>query len=67
MTMLTHIRGPLERAAYAPARADSVARDARIAMIRRVCWSALMILLAFGALTGIVALKTAVYFWRYHY
>jgi hypothetical protein len=67
MTMLTHIRGPRERAVYSPARTNTVAADARIAMIQRVCWSALMILLAGGTLTGIVALKASVYFWRYHY
>jgi hypothetical protein len=69
MTMLTHIHTPRERAAYSLARPDTIASGAtraRIAAIKRACWSAVMILLAGGALTGIVALKASVYFRRYH-
>lgn len=70
MSTLTHNGGLQERSAYAPARQDTAGAEAtaaRIAMIKRACRRALVILLAAAALTGIVALKTAAYFWRFHY
>jgi hypothetical protein len=36
-------------------------------MIRQFCRIGLTILLAGGALAGIIALKTMVYFWRFNY
>jgi hypothetical protein len=38
-----------------------------LAMIRQFCRIGLTVLLAGGALAGIIALKTMVYFWRYNY
>jgi hypothetical protein len=50
------------------AAADPAARRAaHLAMIRQFCRIGLTILLAGGALAGIIALKTVVYFWRYNY
>jgi Zn-dependent protease len=83
MTMTTHTRGPLQRTPSATARptpfkthaaaADLIAADlaarraAHLAMIGQFCRIGLTILLAGGALAGIIALKTMVYFWRYNY
>jgi hypothetical protein len=51
-----------------PTAADLPARRAaHLAMIRQFCRIGLTILLAGGALAGIIALKTVVYFWRYNY
>jgi hypothetical protein len=67
MTMLTHAGGP-----FKPARHSSSARDAagtgpanaRMAMIKRVCVGALTVLIAAGALTGIIVLRTTIYLSR---
>jgi hypothetical protein len=83
MTMTTHTSGPLQRTPSATARptpfethavaadlpaADPAARRAaHLAMIRQFCRIGLTVLLAGGALAGIIALKTMVYFWRYNY
>jgi hypothetical protein len=78
MTMLTHHRGSSQRtpspsASQAPFEARAAATDlaarraAHLATIRQVCRIGLTILLAGGALAGIIALKTLVYFWRYNY
>jgi len=78
MTMLTHPRGPLPRIpspsarptplVAQPAAADRAARRAaRLATIGQFCRVGLTILLAGGALAGIIALKTMVYFWRFNY
>jgi len=59
--------------AAGPTAADLTAADlaarraAHLAMIRQFCRIGLTILLAGGALAGIIALKTVVYFWRYNY
>jgi hypothetical protein len=42
------------------------APTARLAMIKRFCISALPVLAAVGALTAIIALKAAIYYWRFH-
>jgi hypothetical protein len=39
---------------------------ARLAAVKRFCMCALAALLAGGALAGVIALKTAAYFWRLH-
>ena len=60
MTMLMHTRGPFERAPNSSERQDAAgadAADARLATIKRFGIYALTLLLAGGALTGIVALK----------
>ena len=83
MTMTTHASGPLQRtpsplASQAAFEAHAAAADltetdlaarraARLAMIGQFCRVGLTILLAGGALAGIIALKTVVYFWRYNY
>ena len=78
MTMTTHTSGRLQRTPSPSARptsfeARAVAEDlaarraAHLAMIRRFCRIGLTILLAGGALAGIIALKTVVYFLRYNY
>jgi len=78
MTMTTHTSRPLQRTPSPSARPTSVEaqaaaadlaarRAAHLAMIRQFCWIGLTILLAGGALAGIIALKTMVYFWRFNY
>jgi hypothetical protein len=62
MTMLTHTRGPFERARYS--RRDTVGAGtakAHLAMIKRFCLGALTILLAGTAVAAIMALKIAIY------
>ena len=65
MTMLMHTRGRFERAPNSPERQDAAGADAaeaRLAMIKRFGMCALTLLLAGGALTGIVALRTIAVF-----
>ena len=65
MTMLMHTRGPFERAPSSLERQDAAGADraeARLAMIKRFGICALTLLLAGGALTGIVALRTIAVF-----
>jgi hypothetical protein len=67
MTMLTHTGGR-----FKPARCSSGGRDiaatgpanARMAMIKRFCLCALTVLVAGGALAGIIALKAAIFLSR---
>ncbi len=64
MTMLTHTRGPFERAPYSSGARDTVgagAAKAHLAMIKRFCISAVTILAAGCAVTAIMALKIAIY------
>ena len=78
MTMTTHTSRPLQRTPSPSTRPTSVEaqaaaadlaarRAAHLAMIRQFCRVGLTILLAGGALAGIIALKTMVYFWRFNY
>ena len=65
MTMLMHTRGPFERTPNSSERQDATGADAaeaRLAMIKRFGMCALTLLLAGGALTGIVALRTIAVF-----
>ena len=65
MTMLMHTRGPFERAPNSTERQDATGTDAaeaRLAMIKQFGMCALTLLLAGGALTGIVALRTIAVF-----
>ncbi len=68
MTMLMHTHGSLEQAPSSMRRRTfGVAISAtRLAAIKRLCIGALTVLAAFGAITAIVALKAAVYYWRFH-
>ena len=65
MTMLTHARGSFQRPTFSSERQDAAGADAaeaRLAKIKRFGICALTLLLAGGALTGIVALRTIAVF-----
>jgi hypothetical protein len=69
MTMLMHTRDPIERVPSPITRRNNDiagAAAARRAMIKRFCISALTVLAAVGALTAVIALKAAIYYWRFH-
>ena len=68
MTMLTHTRGPFERARYSsgsqsPIRAGSAA--AHLATIKRFCIGAVTIVVTGMAIAAIMALKIAIYLPRF--
>lgn len=68
MTMLTHTRGPFERAPYAPGSGGLVGAGsaaAHLAMIKRFCWCAVSILAAGAAVAAIMALRVAIYLPRF--
>lgn len=77
MTLLPHFSDPLHASgrslrAYchaegAGAPAHPGAAEARLAAIRRLLGAAFAILLAAGALAGIIALKTAIYLSHLNY
>lgn len=70
MTTLTHHREFQASSSNSSERRDPVrtgTANAHMAMIKRFCVSALLALLAGGAVAGIMALKGAAYFWRFHY
>lgn len=77
MTLLSHFSNPLHASgpssrAYrhadgASAPAHPGAADARLAAIRRSLGVACALLLAAGALTGIIALKAAIYLSYFNY
>ena len=69
MAMLTHARGPFKPAPHSSGRRDTsgTGADAHLAMIKRFCVFVLMILMGGGAVAGVIALRTAAYFWRFHY
>jgi hypothetical protein len=64
MTMLMHTRGP----SYSSRRRTTITRasaGARMAAIRQFCLCAVAVLVGGAAVAGIIALKTAAYFWRF--
>jgi hypothetical protein len=66
MTMLAHgFDGPVD----ATKKRDRVKGTAKahLPAVKRFCLCALAILSAGGLLTGAIALKTAIYFWRHHF
>ena len=69
MTMLTHPGNAFKPASYRSGRPDTVDTTtiADFAMLKRLCLRALGLLLAFGAVAGIVALKSAVFLSRINY
>jgi hypothetical protein len=70
MTMLMQTRDPLERAPSSTQRRDTIkegAAQARLAMIKRFCISALVAVAAGGAVAAIVALKAAIHLSRFDY
>ena len=70
MTMLTHSNGPFEPASYSsPVRSTTATGTgkAHLALIKRFCMGAVAMLAIGGAATAVVALRAALYFWRYHF
>jgi hypothetical protein len=68
MTILTHTGARFKPAAQSSGRRDTAgAANAHLAVIRRFGMCALAVLLAGGAAAGVIALKTAIFFLRYHY
>lgn len=69
MTMLTHTGSPFKAAPHTLGKRDTVdaGANAHLATIKRFCICTLAALLAGSAVAGIIALRTAVYFWRLHY
>jgi hypothetical protein len=68
MTMLMHARDPSERAPCSPKAwdtAEAPPAKARLATLKRFCIGALTVLAAGAALAAIVALKAAIYYWRF--
>jgi hypothetical protein len=64
MTMLTHTRGPFERARYSSGSRSSAEVDraaAHLATIKRFLFCAVAILAAGNAVAAIMALKIAIY------
>jgi hypothetical protein len=69
MTMLMHTHGPFERVPATMPKANTAKADAadlRLAAIKRFCFGALAVLGATGALAAVIALKAAIYYWRFH-
>lgn len=70
MTMLTHTGNRLKPASYSSGRratAGATPVGAHLAVFKRFCVCAVAVLLAGGAVAGIIAVKTAAYFWRFPY
>jgi hypothetical protein len=65
MAMLTHDLERTFRPSEAQQRVRAGTASAHLAMIKRFCLCALTILLAGGTLAAAIALKTAIYFWRF--
>jgi hypothetical protein len=69
MTMLMHTGGsfkPAPRPSLQRQPISAGSAQMRLSIIRRFGVGALKVLAASGALTAIVALKAAIYFWRFH-
>jgi hypothetical protein len=69
ITMPTHIRGPFKPAPYPSGGRDwaGAGADAHQAMIKRFHLWVFAILLAGSATVGLIALRTAIFVWRFHY
>jgi hypothetical protein len=65
MTMLMHTRGTPHSSGHRDT-IESGTAGARLAAVKRFCMCAVAALLGGGAIAGIIALKTAAYFWRLH-
>jgi hypothetical protein len=65
MTMLTHPRS--EPASYLPGRRESANTTADLAVMKRISLRAVGVLLAGGAVAGIIALKAAIFLSRINY
>jgi hypothetical protein len=70
MTMLMHPGSRFKPASHASRRRDVVGlppADAQLAAIKRFFLCVLAALLAGGAVAGVIAIRTAAYFWRFPY
>jgi hypothetical protein len=69
MSMLANIRGRFESTPYSSGRHDTARADTdvQLAMIKRLYRWAFAILLAGGGAVGLIALRTAIFVWRFHY
>ena len=65
MAMLTHGFERPFRPSDAQQSATPGMAGAHLTTIKRACLFLLTVLLAGGALAAVIALKTAIYFWRY--
>jgi hypothetical protein len=69
MTMLLHTHSPFERVPASMPKANAANAEVaamRMAAMKRFFIGALTVLAAFGALTAVIALKAAIYYWRFH-
>jgi hypothetical protein len=70
MTMLIHTRDRFEPGSFAATSRNGIEADAAAAArrekIKLFCIRALSVLAALGALTAVIALKAAIYYWRFH-
>jgi hypothetical protein len=57
---------PFESAPYTSERRVPIRANTHTATIKHFCLCALMALIAVGTVGGLIALKTAAYFWRFH-
>jgi hypothetical protein len=65
MTMLTHTGGPFKPARYSQGRrsvAGTATANAHLPMTKRFWMGAVTVLIAGGAVAGVIALKAAFYF-----
>ena len=70
MSMLMHTSGPFKPARHSSQQPDRVAvrpAAAYLSLIKRFCRGALTVLAAGATLAAVIALKTALFFWVYHY
>jgi hypothetical protein len=65
MTMLTHPRS--EPASYLPGRRESADTTANLATLKQFSLRAVGVLLAGGAVAGVIALKAAIFLSRINY
>ena len=65
MAMLTHDLNRPFHPTEKQLQIRSVTAIAHLVMIKRVCFGVLTVLLAGGALAAVIALKTAIFFWRF--
>lgn len=65
MTMLTHPRS--EPASYLPERRKSANKTVDLAVLKRISLRVVGVLLAGGAVAGVIALKAAIFLSRINY
>ena len=67
MTILLHESGTTHNSSEDRTFSRTDKARAYLAAIKRICLWMLMGLLAACALAAVIALKTAIYFWRFHF